>query len=86
MSPPRPLADIVLHELPDGEHALSDTGRGRMLIVNDTGAAIWLLLDGVRDEGDIAHLLAADVDVDAGTIERDVAAFVTELREQGFLS
>jgi len=86
MSGPRPVADVVLHELPDGEHALSDTARGRMLVVNDAGAAIWLLLDGERDAAAIARTVAADVDADEARVRADVEAFLEALREHGFVA
>jgi hypothetical protein len=85
MSAPRPIADVVLHELPDGEHALSDGARGRMLVVNDVGAAVWLLLDGERDAAAIARTIAEDVDADEGTVRADVETFLEALRAHGFI-
>lgn len=85
MSAPRPRSGVVLHALPEGEHALSDPRLGRMLVINDMGAAVWLLLDGSRDATTVASEIATELKVDEARARADVAAFLENLREYGFL-
>ena len=74
-------ASVVLHELPDGTHALTDGDRGTMLVVNDVGAAVWLLLDSSRDLEDLVTRLAETLGGEPATVRRDVEAFLRSLAE-----
>ena len=85
MRRPRRSEAVILHQLPEGEHALSDAAHGKMLVINSTGAAIWLLLDGERDLEDVTRNITASVEAEFSTVRRDVGSFVAELKESGFL-
>jgi len=86
VSTPNPNADVVLHGLPDGEHALVDAERGRMLLVNDVGAAVWLMLDGRRPLAEIIATIVAARNSPSERVSTDVQAFMEELRAHGFVS
>lgn len=57
----------------------------RGLELNDTAAAIAQKLDGTRSIGTIAGELAKEHDAAHQDIEKDVLAFVCELRDKGLL-
>ncbi len=54
--------------------------------LNDTGRAIWLLLDGRRTLSDVAVGLAEDFGASQPEIEADVVGFARELVSQGILA
>ncbi len=83
---PKPNPNVILHEMPDGEHALADTSQGSMLVVNDLGAAVWLMIDGKRDVSVIVTMVAEAKTTPAETVAADIEAFLAELRGRGFIT
>ena len=79
-----PSEDVVAREI-EGELIIVPlaTGIGDMedalYTLNETGKAIWGLLDGTRSLSQIASELAAKYDAPAADIERDVLELATEL-------
>jgi hypothetical protein len=68
----------------DGEAVLFD---GTHLHHLDTpGAAVWQLLDGTRDESEVARELADRFDADPATVLLDVEDLVRVLRARGLLT
>lgn len=63
----------------DGELVLLDVDGKQLIGVNDVGARIWELMDGVRTIGDIAHALTEEFDAPLETSMADVRAFLGEL-------
>jgi GeoRSP system PqqD family protein len=57
---------------------------GQMLSLNLLGAEIWKLCDGRTQAEIVAELLAA-FEVGEEELRADVAAFLTELAEKGFI-
>ncbi len=53
--------------------------------LNDTGQAIWKLLDGQRTLQAVAVLLADEFTVSVSDCERDVLGFASELTRRGIL-
>lgn len=47
--------------------------------LNDTGRAIWSLLDGARTLRQIADEMLQEFDVDAETLEKDLIGLIDEL-------
>lgn len=84
---PRRREGLLVEDIPGtGECVLVDRGRGRILALNATGAAVWDLLDGARDAAAVARILAGLLpDADARAVEADVAALVARLRAEGFI-
>jgi pyrroloquinoline quinone biosynthesis protein D len=68
-----------------GEAVVLDS-RARVLRgLNATGARVWDLVDGSRTVADIATVLAAEWNRDAGDALADVTRFVEALRERGLV-
>lgn len=58
---------------------------GQIFELNLLGADIWKLCDGRRTVGDIVNTLHGEYDVGREELERDVSAFLEEMRERGWL-
>lgn len=80
-----PSEDVVAR-LIDGELILVPLAAGvgdaedALFTLNETGQAIWNLLDGKRSLRDIAVQLAAGYEAPPGEIEEDVIGLIAELR------
>ncbi len=80
---PIPVARVA-HEVQDGgDVVLFDAKGNRLLLLNDVGAAVWLLLDGARSVAEIARLVTESLPADSVRVQRDVQAFVDELVSHG---
>jgi pyrroloquinoline quinone biosynthesis protein D len=66
----------------DGASLLVPEG---IVSLSETAAAILELVDGQRDAGAIAALLAARFEAPPGELARDVDEMLAALRERGFL-
>ncbi|WP_226699639.1 PqqD family protein [Qipengyuania gaetbuli] len=64
----------------DGELLIVDLDGGELFSLSGTARSVWDSIDGRRDESQIAEHLSAAFDVDAATLEADIAVFVEELR------
>lgn len=51
----------------------------------DTGLAIWGLIDGTRSQSEIVDKLSAEYDVDPEVCAREVADFIDQVIEAGFV-
>ncbi len=56
-----------------------------LFTLNETGKAIWQLLDGKRTLQDVSRELSAEFESPAGEIERDVLGLVEELLKRRML-
>ena len=52
---------------------------------NETGSAIWALVDGARSVPEIARALASEFDVDEANALADVRRFLAGLEEEGLV-
>jgi hypothetical protein len=77
----------LAHEVDEtGEVVVFDETGNRLLMLNQVGAAVWLLIDGERTGRDIAALIVETLGgerVELGRVEHDVRAFVGTLVEHG---
>lgn len=79
-----PSEDIVAREI-EGELIIIPLTSGigdmedELYTLNETGKAIWGLLDGNRSLAQIAGELGAQYDAPAADIERDVLGLISEL-------
>jgi hypothetical protein len=77
----------LAHEVDEtGEVVVFDEAGNRLLMLNQVGAAVWLLIDGERTGRDIAALIVETLGgerVALGQVEHDVQAFVGNLVEHG---
>ena len=81
---PVPRSDIRLVEA--GDEAVLVDGWDLALVLNATGAMIWLLLDGQRAVWDVARELADQADANFDEVTRDVAQFVERMGAEGVLT
>jgi hypothetical protein len=85
-----PSADVVAREI-EGELILVPIAAGVgdvedvLFTLNESGRAIWNLLDGTRSLREIAAELEAEFIGDAGQIEADILGLVTELAARRIL-
>lgn len=61
----------------------SDTNR--LTVLNDTGARVWELLDAHETADALAAALVGEFEVDRERAERDVAAFIEEMRKRALI-
>lgn len=74
------------HELPDtDETVVFDESRSELLVLSDTGAAVWYLLDGQRSVQDIVAFMRGEADYVPEEAERAVLSFVQTMLERGAL-
>ena len=77
----------LAHEVDEtGEVVVFDETGNRLLMLNQVGAAVWLLIDGQRTGRDIAALIVdalPGAGVELRRVEGDVQAFVASLVEHG---
>lgn len=83
-----PSDDVVARRI-DGELVVVplDAGVGDaddLFTLNETGAAVWELLDGERPLGDVVDEVARRFDAPRGEVEADVLEFAADLLDRGF--
>ncbi len=54
--------------------------------LNDTGRAVWMLLDGRRTLGDVVDLLTQRFDAPRSVVEGDVVGLATEMTARGIVT
>jgi len=79
----RPSPDVVARDIA-GEHLLVPVRSGVaatdcLFTADGAGAFIWACLDGRRDLGEVARLVAAEFEVDPARALEDVTAFASGL-------
>ena len=85
MTNPRRHPDAV-YKLVDGEALIVVPGStAEHLVLNETGARVWELLDGENDLGGIRSALTQEFDVDDAQAGQDLLEILEELREHGAL-
>ena len=80
-----PAKSIVVTEI-DGDLALYDPRRERVLMLNHTASAIWCLIDGTKTIDGLAESLATAFDLDPESIREEVISTVERFANEGFLS
>jgi hypothetical protein len=79
-------ADNVVKEVVDERAFLLDDRGVEMIVLNPVGTMVWDALDEPADAAAIAaSLIDRFVDVSLEDLERDVEAFLEELREAGLV-
>lgn len=78
---PRRCAGVA-HEIEaTGESAIFDEAGGKLLVLNDLGAAVWYLIDGARTAGQIVEVIAQHISVEHARLSADVLRFLGTLEE-----
>ncbi len=79
--------ELPRHEIgPEGETVLFDADGSQLLVLNDIGAGVWLLLDGERGLADIVDEILEVHPATRDAVERDVRAFLDDLVERGLVT
>jgi hypothetical protein len=68
----------------DGEAVLIDLDGGRVLGLNETGSFLWPRLPN-RTADELVQDLIGNFDVDEAQARKDIAVFISALRERGFI-
>lgn len=76
--------DVTIEELDIGV-AVTRLGSGRVVFFNDTGFAIWNLLDGWKALDEVILLLAIQFDLAPEAISQDVSSFIDRLLAAGLI-
>ncbi|GAA4644452.1 hypothetical protein GCM10023115_24120 [Pontixanthobacter gangjinensis] len=73
--------DSVLQTEVEQKTILMSTDNGKFIELNGQGSAIWGLIDGNRNAGEIHKILCARHDVAPEECEQDLYAFLSGLQE-----
>ncbi|HEU4401015.1 MAG TPA: PqqD family protein, partial [Candidatus Polarisedimenticolia bacterium] len=84
-----PAPDVVSRRIA-GEHLLVPVRSGAahmdyLFTANEVGSFIFTLLDGRRDEAEIARLVSLEYEVGEERARADVAAFLDDLSQAGLV-
>lgn len=82
VTPVRHLRSVVDH---DGAVIL-DIERNSMLTINSTGSYVWERLQNGKQIEEIIRELASETGADPATVDRDVRAFLDELKSRHLLT
>ena len=83
---PMPNSDIVLREEFDDWAILFNPDTADTVGINSVGVAAWKLINGKRTWGDIVKIITDEFDEVPVDVEKDLAKFMDELIEGGFLA
>lgn len=72
----------VIDRATESELVLVLSDQGRFLVLNDTGAQIWQLVDGQRSLGDIATVLADTWQIEPARAQEDVLRLAGHLADR----
>lgn len=76
----------VAYEIVDGVAVLLDPTGAEMIVLNAVGSVVWEALDGTRDEAALVrHVIARVRDADEDDVQRDINAFLSELKRAGLV-
>ena len=79
--------DTLTHEVTDtDEVVIYDSNGPQLLVLNDTAAGVWLMIDGTRSVDDITAEILKHVDVECATVTRDVIEFLGQLEERELIA
>jgi hypothetical protein len=77
----------VTYEVVDGRAVLVDPEGRELLTLNHVGTVVWEASDGTKDEQQLIDVVSERfAEVDRSQIERDVHAFLAELRSSGLVT
>ena len=79
-----PSDDVVWRSV-EGDVVLLDTGDNLLMGLNGTGGRMWGLLDGQRQLGEIAELIAAEYEQEPASVLDDLIGFAAMLLSRGLL-
>ena len=68
--------------VPKGSTAMDFNG---LITLNETALDIWNILPEAKDEAEVVERMLGIYDIDRATLEKDVKAFLQQLREADML-
>jgi len=77
---------VTYRSLEDGSAVLLDLESGSYHGLNETGSAIWELIDGQRTRREIADALRARLDDPPPELDDELTTFLDGLLERGLVS
>lgn len=80
----RPAPDVRFR-IVDGEAVVVRQKSSEVLVMSEVAARLLTLADGIRPIGAWVEALAAEYEVDRGTLEQDVLRFAADLASEGIL-
>ncbi|KPK16278.1 MAG: hypothetical protein AMJ62_06105 [Myxococcales bacterium SG8_38] len=81
--------DTLTHEVTDTDEVVIYDGNEKspqLLVLNDTAAGIWLMIDGERSIEEIIAEILKYVDAERETVTRDVIAFLGQLEQRKLIA
>ena len=78
-------SELIWRELNDGT-VIVTPDEGKVRVLNQTGTAIWLLIDGTNSLGEISTHIASKFEVGQAEALRDAEAFLTDLSFRGLIT
>ena len=86
MSALRKLTENFIATTVDDEVLIVDLDGGELFSLTGTARSVWDAIDGSRDEGAIAQLMAERHEGDADRIAADVAALVRDFEDAALVA
>ncbi len=78
-------AQEVYFEWHEENGLLIQTDRGKIKVVNHTGAQIWELIDGVKTVSEISSLLQSNFHAKIPSIHKDLVDFLDQLKSRSLI-
>ncbi len=79
--------DTLTHEVTDtDEVVIYDSNGPQLLVLNDTAAGVWLMIDGTRSVDDITAEILNHVEAEHVTVTRDVIEFLGQLEQRQLIA
>ena len=75
----------VVGRIYDQEGVLVNTRKAQIKVINEVGAYIWSIVDGVRSVQEIARVVSTQYDVELDQAEQDTLEFVRDLSQKGLI-
>ncbi len=82
---PHPNPEIIARVL-ETEAVLVMPLRGQVKVLNEVGARVWTLIDGVHSTDQIISTICQEYDTSEDTATQDVSEFLTQLAARGIIT
>lgn len=76
----------IISKIVEGEAILIHPSQGKVRVLNQVGARIWELLDGVRNGKQIIQIIVEEYAVGYEVIQEDYLKFVESLQQAGLIT
>jgi hypothetical protein len=83
---PRRHPDSAFRQIGEEGGLVVLPGRAEVKVLNPVGLAVFSKLDGTRDVGALAAMIAEEFEIDVAQAREDVVDFLNELQREGMLA